>query len=48
MKGGTAALPYLYAENLQADILNIYVYVYTCIFRKFSVIMFAFGFQNFS
>lgn len=49
MRGGTGALLCLYAENLQADFLKTYAYVYTYIHisRKLSVIMFALGFQDF-
>lgn len=34
MKDGIAVLPYLYAENLQTDILKVYVYMYIHMLRK--------------
>lgn len=34
MKDGIAVLPYLYAENLQTDILKVHVYMYIHMLRK--------------
>lgn len=47
MRGGTGLL--LYAENLKADFLKVYAYVYTyiCISRKISGITLTLGFQDF-